>query len=66
MISERGYRQNFGATPQDTVSDNLSTDLKQMGENSQFARVDKGGIYSQKDLGRKITKCDWKKQPRNK
>ena len=27
LISERGYRKSLGATPQDTVSSNLTTDI---------------------------------------
>lgn len=53
LISERGYRQNFGATPQDTVSAQLTTDLKRMGEKSQFARVDKGVYILRKFLDEK-------------
>ncbi len=53
LISERGYRRNFGATPQDTVSAQLTTDLKRMGEKSQFARVDKGVYILRKFLDEK-------------
>lgn len=28
LIAERGYRKSLGATPQDTVSSNLTTDIK--------------------------------------
>lgn len=44
LISERRYRQNFGATPQDTVNAELNSDINTKGERSDFARVDRG-IY---------------------
>jgi len=44
LISERGYRKSLGATPQDTVSSTLTTDIKTYKEKSTFARVDRG-IY---------------------
>ena len=37
LIAERGYRMNFGATPQDTVSALLTTDINKNGEKSLFA-----------------------------
>lgn len=44
LIADRGYRKSFGATPQDTVSAQMTTDINRNGEKSIFARVDKG-IY---------------------
>ena len=44
LISEREYRRNFGATPQDTVSAQITTDINTKGEKSDFAKVDRG-IY---------------------
>jgi hypothetical protein len=44
LISERGYRKSLGATPQDTVSANLTTDINTNKEKSIFVKVDKG-IY---------------------
>ena len=44
MIAERGYRKSLGATPQDTVSANITTDINSNREKSIFAKVDKG-IY---------------------
>ncbi len=44
LIAERGYRKSLGATPQDTVSANLTTDINTNKEKSIFAKVDKG-IY---------------------
>lgn len=44
MIAQRGYRKSLGATPQDTVSANMTTDINTNGERSIFAKVDKG-IY---------------------
>lgn len=42
LIAERGYRKALGATPQDTVSATLTTDIKAKLDNSIFARTDKG------------------------
>jgi hypothetical protein len=39
LIAKRGYRTSLGATPQDTVSSNLTTDIKLNKENSRFAKV---------------------------
>lgn len=44
MIAERGYRKSLGATPQDTVSANMTTDINTNKEKSIFAKVDRG-IY---------------------
>ena len=44
MIAERGYRKSLGATPQDTVSANMTTDININKEKSIFAKVDRG-IY---------------------
>lgn len=44
LIAERGYRKSLGATPSDTVSANMTTDINTNKENSIFAKVDKG-IY---------------------
>lgn len=44
LVAERGYRASLGATPQDTVSANLTTDINTNKEKSKFAKVDKG-IY---------------------
>lgn len=44
LIAERGYRKSLGATPQDTVSSNMTTDINNNKEKSIFAKVDKG-IY---------------------
>jgi hypothetical protein len=44
LISERGYRKSLGATPQDTVSANMTSDINTHKEKSIFAKVDKG-IY---------------------
>lgn len=42
LIAARGYRTSLGATPQDTVSSNLTTDINTNKENSRFAKVDRG------------------------
>jgi len=44
LIAQRGYKKSFGATPQDTVSAQLTTDIHSNKEKSIFAKVDKG-IY---------------------
>ena len=42
LISNRGYRFSLGATPQDTVSANLSVEIKSLKEHSKFVRVSPG------------------------
>lgn len=44
LIAEKGYRKSLGATPQDTVSASITTEIKSDKEKSIFARVDRG-IY---------------------
>ena len=44
LIAERDYRKSLGATPQDTVSATMTTDINTNKERSMFAKVDKG-IY---------------------
>lgn len=44
LIAEKGYRKSLGATPQDTVSANITTDINNKLEKSVFAKVDRG-IY---------------------
>jgi len=48
LIAERGYRKSLGATPQDTVSAQLSTDVKKI--DSIFAKTDKGYYILRKYL----------------
>jgi HB1/ASXL restriction endonuclease-like protein with HTH domain len=50
MIAEKGYRTSLGATPQDTVSANLTTDINKNKEKSIFARVDRGFYILRKFL----------------
>lgn len=50
LIAERGYRTSLGATPQDTVSANLTTDIKAKKEKSIFAKTDKGYYILRKYL----------------
>lgn len=50
LIAERGYRKALGATPQDTVSSNLTTDINTNKEKSVFAKVDKGVYILRKFL----------------
>lgn len=48
LIAERGYRKSLGATPQDTVSAQLSIDVKK--GDSIFAKTDKGYYILRKFL----------------
>lgn len=50
MIAERGYRRSLGATPQDTVSANLTTHINTNKEKSIFAKVDRGYYILRKFL----------------
>jgi len=50
IIAEKGYRTSLGATPQDTVSANITTDINKNKEKSIFARVDKGYYILRKFL----------------
>jgi len=42
LIAEKGYRKSLGATPQDTVSAIMTTDINTNKEKSIFAKVDRG------------------------
>lgn len=42
LIAKRGYRSSFGATPQDTVSSLITTEINTKKEDSNFLRVEKG------------------------
>ena len=48
LIAQRGYRTSLGATPQDTVSVQITTDIKK--GNSIFEKVDKGIFTLKKNL----------------
>ena len=50
LIAERGYRKSLGATPQDSVSGNMTTDINTNKEKSIFAKVDKGYYILRKFL----------------
>lgn len=50
LIAERGYRKSLGATPQDTVSANITTDLNANKDKSIFTRVAKGYYILRKFL----------------
>lgn len=50
LIAEKGYRKSLGATPQDTVSANLTTDINTNKEKSIFAKVDRGMYILRKFL----------------
>ena len=50
LIAKRGYRKSLGATPQDTVSANLTTDINANKEKSIFAKVDRGYYILRKFL----------------
>jgi len=50
LIAEKGYRKSLGATPQDTVSANMTTDINKNKEKSIFAKVDRGYYILRKFL----------------
>ncbi len=50
LIAERGYRTSLGATPQDTVSANLTTDINTKKDKSIFAKTAKGYYILRKFL----------------
>jgi hypothetical protein len=50
LIAERRYRKSLGATPQDTVSANLTTDINTKKEKSIFAKTDRGYYILKKYL----------------
>lgn len=50
LIAEKGYRKSLGATPQDTVSANMTTDINANKEKSIFAKVDRGYYILRKFL----------------
>ena len=50
LIAKKGYRTSLGATPQDTVSANMTTDINTNKEKSIFAKVDKGIFILRKFL----------------
>ncbi len=50
LIAEKGYRKSLGATPQDTVSANMTTDINTNKEKSIFAKVDRGYYILRKFL----------------
>ncbi|MFH1320067.1 MAG: HTH domain-containing protein [Bacteroidota bacterium] len=50
LIAKKGYRKSLGATPQDTVSANMTTDINAYKEKSIFAKVDRGYYILRKFL----------------
>lgn len=68
LIAEKGYRISLGATPKDTVSSNITTDINANKEKSIFARVDKGVYILRKllDDSSQLVPEDSEKQPRTK
>src|SRR5690606_23644829 len=50
LIAKKGYRKSLGATPQDTVSANMTTDINTNKEKSVFAKVDRGYYILRKFL----------------
>lgn len=64
LIAERGYRKSLGATPQDTVSANMTTDINNKKEKSIFAKVDRGIYILRKflDDGSQLLTEDTKKK----
>ncbi len=64
LIAEKGYRRSLGATPQDTVSANMTTDINTHKEKSIFAKVDKGIYILRKFLDdRSLLITDEEKKP---
>ena len=55
LIAQRGYRTSLGATPQDTVSAQLTIDIKK--EDSIFVKVDRG-IYMLKKFLKETNDID--------
>lgn len=49
LITEKGYRKSLGATPNDTVSANITTNIKNLKSDSLFIRIDRG-VYALKSL----------------
>ncbi|MDQ7824299.1 MAG: winged helix-turn-helix domain-containing protein [Candidatus Eremiobacteraeota bacterium] len=50
LVIERGYIEPKGKTPQDSISTELSRDLRKQGSNSVFIKYGKG-LYGLKDYG---------------
>jgi predicted GIY-YIG superfamily endonuclease len=50
LIAQRGYRTSLGATPQDSVSSVMTTDINSNKEKSIFVKVDKGFYILRKFL----------------
>lgn len=53
LISEREYKKTVGATPKDTVSSTITTDIKNFSEKSVFSRVAKGMYILRKFIDEK-------------
>lgn len=51
-IVEQGLRKKVGATPASTVSANLTTEMRQLGENSAFVRTKTGEDMLRKHYGK--------------
>jgi len=62
LIADRNYRQKFGATPQDTVSAQMTTDINKKGEKSIFAKVDRGIYILRKFLNNESQKIIQEKE----
>jgi len=54
LIAERGYRKALGATPQDTVSAQMTTDINTKKEKSIFAKTAKGYYILRKYLNQSV------------
>lgn len=50
LIAEKGYRKSLGATPQDTVSANMTTDINAKKENQYLPKLTEDIIYSENFL----------------
>ncbi|MEA1987126.1 MAG: HTH domain-containing protein [Candidatus Marinimicrobia bacterium] len=58
LIAERGYRKSLGATPQDSVNANLTTDINTKKEESIFAKTAKGYYILRKYLNQTDNNTD--------
>lgn len=58
IIAEKGYRTSLGATPSDTISATITTDINLHKDNSLFVRVDRGFYILREFLNNDIQTLD--------
>jgi len=58
LIAEKGYRKSLGATPNDTVSSYITTDINSKKEKSLFVRTDRGVYILKSQLNGDISDND--------